>query len=152
MCVLTSGLDQMAFSRWPMQAAATDRARMEEPKYWKEQVDENSVSLKSKLFDHLMKRKDESSDLWWELGEEKGSETKNPLATKKQSRQKTNPAERRKTLISDFKSQWKHFCRDFELPVQCVHVGLRWVRLVVTVESCLETFETWLISISLESQ
>ena len=32
--VATCLLDQMAFSRWPMRAAATDRHRMEEPKYW----------------------------------------------------------------------------------------------------------------------
>ena len=30
--------DQIIFSRWPMQAAATARARMEEPKYCKVKV------------------------------------------------------------------------------------------------------------------
>ena len=95
------------WTRWPFQGGPC-RKLPQTGQGWRSQNTEKSKlmkilsSLKSKLFDHLMKRKDESSDLWWELGEEKGSETENPLAAEKQSCQKTNPAERRKTLISDF--------------------------------------------------
>ena len=42
---------------------------------------------------HLMEWKDQSSDLWRELGKEERSEAESPLAPEEQGCQKPNPAE-----------------------------------------------------------
>ena len=60
-CVFTPAmLDQIIFSRCPKQAAATARARMEEPKYWKGQV-----SIANQLFRRCRKSKYFGPNTWW---------------------------------------------------------------------------------------